>query len=345
MSSKQYGVEPKISLEEALRITPPQLRYKIERAISLIKKAELLALEYNPEGGFNVAFSGGKDSMALLWLFEHADVKFHAEMQCTTIDPPELMAFIREVYVSTGRVRLNLPPKGPDGKTMNFLTELTKHGAPSRDHRWCCDIFKEFSGHGEVVATGLRVAESDRRAKQNPTPLKAFGGKKTFLGTKKHPKEVGEHSVVVKGGKKYVKHVDLFEVDAQTVLGCVRGAEKVILSPIWEWTDADVWMLIRLFKLPYCKLYNEGYSRLGCILCPLADTASRARDARRYPIFVREYTKRMAIFLSQCSEERRALFRNAEDFMKWFIYSDDTISGFHSNEEYPMLFTDEDEDS
>lgn len=335
-----YKQEPPISLEDALKITPPLLRFKIESAIAIIKKAEPIALEYNPERGFNVAFSGGKDSMALLWLFEHLDVKYHAEMQCTTIDPPELMAFVREVYTSRGRVRLNLPKRYADGKPMNFLTEVTKYGAPSRDHRWCCDIFKEFSGHGEVIATGLRIAESDRRKKQNPTPLKAFGGKKAFYGTKRHPKEIGEHSVVKKAGKKYVKHIDLFDVDSQTVLGCVRGAEKVILSPIWDWSDADVWSLIRTFKLPYCKLYDEGYQRLGCILCPLSDVRSRMMDEKRYPIFVREYTKRMRVFLENCSDKRASNFKNAEDFMDWFIHSDKTVEEFHFNQEYPKLFDD-----
>lgn len=338
MENKHYHPEQKISLEEALNLTPPHLRSKIMESVTIIKKAEPLAMEYNPEKGFNVAFSGGKDSMVLLWLFEHLDVKFHAEMQCTTIDPPELMAFVREVYTSTGRVHLNHPPKYQDGKQMNFFSELTKHGAPTRDKRWCCDIFKEFSGHGEVVATGLRIAESDRRKKQNPTPLKAFGGKKTFLGTKRHPKEPGEHSVVKKAGKKYVKHIDLWDIDEKTILNCVRGAEKVMLSPIWSWTDNDVWSLIRLFKLPYCKLYDCGYKRIGCILCPMSDVRSRIRDANRYPAFVREYKRKMDIFFSGCSEERRSAFVDTDDFMEWYITSDVTTTEFHENKDYPKLF-------
>ncbi len=340
MATKQYPFEPKITLEQALASAPPHLREKIEESVQIIKKAEPLAMEYNPEQGFNVAFSGGKDSMALLWLFEHLDVKYHAEMQCTTIDPPELMAFVREVYTSTGRVRLNLPLRYPDGKPVNFLTELEKTGAPSPDTRWCCDIFKEFSGKGEVVAVGLRTAESARRKKQNPTPLKAFGGKKTFFGTKLHPKEVGEHSVVKKAGKKFVKHVDLFDIDAQTILGCVRGAEKVMLSPIWSWTDADVWSLIKTFHLPYCKLYDCGYTRLGCLLCPMSDVKTRIRDAERYPIFVKEYTKRIATFFKHCSPERKEKFRDAEDFVEWFIYSGESVDKFHAKKDYPKLFDD-----
>ena len=341
MANSHYHPEPKISLEEALKVAPSRLRSKIEESIEIIKKAELLALEYNPDRGFNVAFSGGKDSMALLWLFEHLDVKYHAEMQCTTIDPPELMAFVREVYTSTGRVKLNRPPKYPDGKPMNFLSEVEKHGVPSRTARWCCKTFKEFSGSGEVVATGLRVAESDRRMKQNPTPLKAFGGKKTFYGTARHPKQVGPHSTVEKHGKNYVQHVDLFDIDAQTVLSCVSGAEKVMLSPIWSWTDADVWSLIRTFKLPYCRLYDCGYQRIGCILCPMSNVKSRARDAKRYPTFVKKYTERVQVFFGHCSKQRSENFKSAENFMEWFIYSDKTITDFNNQKNQPKLFNDE----
>lgn len=341
MASSKYQPELNVSLPEALDMAPPQLREKIEESIGIIKKAELLALEYNPQKGFNVAFSGGKDSMALLWLFEHSGVKYHAEMQCTTIDPPELMSFVREVYTKPGRVQLNLPPKYPDGKPMNFLSEVEKHGVPSRNARWCCSTFKEFSGSGEVVATGLRIAESDRRKKQNPTPLKAFGGKKTFYGTIRHPKEVGPHSVVEKIGKRYVQHVDLFDIDAQTVLGCVRGAEKVMLSPIWNWTDHDVWNLIRTFKMPYCKLYDCGYQRIGCILCPMSNVRMRSRDAKRYPTFVKKYTERVQIFFDHCSDERKGAFKNAEHFMEWYIYSNKTISEFNNEQANPTLFNDE----
>lgn len=48
--------------------------------------------------GYHLAFSGGKDSVALYHLAKMAGVKFKAHMQITTIDPPELMRFVRSQY-------------------------------------------------------------------------------------------------------------------------------------------------------------------------------------------------------------------------------------------------------
>ena len=38
--------------------------------------------------------------------------------------------------------------------------------------------------------------------------------------------------------------------------------------PIFFWTEADVWEYIEREKLSYPSLYDEGFSRLGCVICP-----------------------------------------------------------------------------
>lgn len=44
------------------------LNEKIEYSISLLRKSEKMALRMDPENGFYLAFSGGKDSQALYHL-------------------------------------------------------------------------------------------------------------------------------------------------------------------------------------------------------------------------------------------------------------------------------------
>lgn len=44
------------------------LTEKIEYSINLLKKSEKMALEMDPENGFFLAFSGGKDSQVLYHL-------------------------------------------------------------------------------------------------------------------------------------------------------------------------------------------------------------------------------------------------------------------------------------
>ena len=51
---------------------------------------------YEPEEGYYLAYSGGKDSDAILELAKMAGVKFDAHHNLTTIDPPELVYHVRK---------------------------------------------------------------------------------------------------------------------------------------------------------------------------------------------------------------------------------------------------------
>lgn len=66
----------------------PSLVQKIDYSISVLKKAEKLALKYDPEDGFYLAFSGGKDSQCLYHVAQLAGVKFKAHFSPTSVDPP-----------------------------------------------------------------------------------------------------------------------------------------------------------------------------------------------------------------------------------------------------------------
>ena len=73
------------------------LQKKIDYSIKVMQKAERLALSMNDEG-FWLAFSGGKDSQVLYHLALKAGVKFKARMNLTSVDPPEVIRFVRKNY-------------------------------------------------------------------------------------------------------------------------------------------------------------------------------------------------------------------------------------------------------
>ena len=75
-----------------------QLQRKVEYSIELLRKCEDMALRMDAENGFYLAFSGGEDSQALYHIAQMAGVKFKAHMNLTSVDPPEVIRFVKQNY-------------------------------------------------------------------------------------------------------------------------------------------------------------------------------------------------------------------------------------------------------
>jgi phosphoadenosine phosphosulfate reductase len=65
------------------------------------------------------------------------------------------------------------------------------------------------------------------------------------------------------------------------VESCYKDTTKRYLHPIIDWIDEDVWEFLKGNNISYCKLYDEGWKRLGCVMCPLGSNA--VREAVRWP--------------------------------------------------------------
>lgn len=271
---------------------------KIDRSIELIRKAELLALKYQ-DYGFHLAFSGGKDSQVIYELCKMAGVKFCPVMQVTTIDPPEVMRFVRTNYSD---VILERPE-------LNFYKLIVKKmGLPTRRMRYCCQYLKEQSGAGTVTIIGIRRAESSQRAKRNEFEI---------------------------SGRKYSNTLDQFNIDNQTQTLCIKGKDKILLSPIIDWTNSDVWKFIRGRNLKYCELYDNGYHRIGCMFCPMASVKTKQNDRRRYPKVEIQIKKSIQI-LCDTHNYGFQLDCNVDDIFDWWI-SNDSIKKFKANKQLYKL--------
>jgi phosphoadenosine phosphosulfate reductase len=239
-----------------------------------------------PPEGYYLAFSGGKDSQCVYHLAQEAGVKFDAHYNITGIDPPELVYFIQKNYPDVKRE--------PYEKSMWQLIKANKM-PPTRTLRFCCQSLKERGGTGRIVVTGVRAAESSSRAKDRGIVTIAHRNKKHRLYT--FDPEQGR----------------------QLVRSCPTGG-KVIVTPIYDWQDRDVWAYIHDRKIQYCSLYDEGFDRLGCIGCPMARKSGREKEFARWPKFKAAYLKTFDAMLKlRASSGKEGDWKTAGEVFRWWI--------------------------
>lgn len=230
------------------------IKTKLDIAIQRLKSFE-------PPEGYFLAFSGGKDSQCIYHLAKMAGVKFEAHYHVTSVDPPELIYFIREHYPD---VIFDIP-HDEDGKRISMWSLIRDAKTPpTRVMRYCCSWLKETNGDGRMTITGVRWAESARR-KENQGVAVISGKPKT---TQKKADALGVDYRVSKSGALVMNEDN--DENRRLAEFCYR-TQKMLLNPIVDWTDEDVWdFLDNIVNVPHCSLYDEGFKRIGCIGCPMA---------------------------------------------------------------------------
>jgi len=223
---------------------------KVEVAIALLKAWE-------PPEGYYLAFSGGKDSVAIYDLAVKADVKFVAHYCVSPIDPPQIHKFIKDNY----------PDVIWDFHARGFWKLVAKNGLPLRQARWCCRIIKEAGGEGSIKILGMRRAESSGRSS-----YRCFS---------------------------------------------VRSDNTSWLLPILSWSEFDVWQYIREANLQVCSLYNEGFKRIGCVLCPF--NRDIERELKYFPKIVNCWKRACDRIVEKRIVKGTAIHKTGQELFDWWV--------------------------
>lgn len=300
-------------LNEQIICADGQTRTKLDITIQRLESFE-------PPEGYFIAFSGGKDSQCIYHLAQMAGVKFDAHYHVTSVDPPELIYFIRKHYPD---VIFDIP-HDENGKRVSMWSLIpTKGMAPTRIARYCCAELKEPNGVGRVTVTGVRWAESARR-RANKGLINIQGKPKT---TRTRATKMGASYRLNRMGGLVMN--DDNDSNRRFVESCYR-TQKTMVNPIVDWTDDEVWEFLNdITKVPHCCLYDEGNERIGCIGCPMASAEKRTKDFERYPRFRALYIGAFERMI----EKRKAtglpdIYRDGEAVMRWWL-NDRTESKKH----------------
>ena len=276
-----------VSLEQALTSCKRPFVKKLIHSVELLRKAEKLALTYDQEGGFFLAFSGGKDSQALFHVAKMAGVKFKAHMNLTSVDPPQVIRFVKKQYPDVVR---HAPQKSI------FQLAVERGILPSMRIRWCCADLKETAGAGKVTLIGIRKAESVRRSKRHEVEVsnRQFSGNLDEFGQWQKEQIEKKEAKLIRKMKREGKKVneDEFSLEKDNEVRCINGKDSILISPIFDWTEHDVWYFLNeVVKIPHCELYDQGYKRIGCILCPMSAPSQKVREMRQFPHVKRNWIK------------------------------------------------------
>lgn len=270
-----------ITLDEALEKTKhrPDFQKKIKHSVELLRKAEKLALKYDSEDGFYLAFSCGKDSQAMFHVAKMAGVKFKAHMNFTSVDPPQVIIFKRRQYPS-------VVEHAPRASIFDLAVE--KGILPSMRIRWCCAELKESAGAGKVTLIGIRRDESSRRAKRHEVEVsnRKFSGNLDQFAKWQQEEISKKEERLMRKMKREGKKVneDQFSLDKDNEVRCINGKDSILVSPIFDWSESDVWYFLNnILGVPHCELYDQGYTRIGCIMCPMSQYKHKLRELRDFP--------------------------------------------------------------
>jgi len=118
------------------------------------------------------------------------------------------------------------------------------------------------------------------------------------------------------------------------VESCYRDGSKTFLHPIIDWPTDAVWEYIRDRELSYCSLYDEGFKRLGCVLCPM--TRDVERQMARWPQLARAWEKAVKATYS-AKKDNGYGFTSAEEYWQWWL---DRDAPARMGDSQPVLFAD-----
>ena len=239
-----------------------------------------------------VQYSGGKDSDVILQLAKESGVPFRVTHNLTTADPPDNVYYIRRVFAALREEGIDCRINVPRRSLWRIMRETLV--IPSRIMRVCCSELKERKmPDAPYIVTGVRWAESaGRRAKSGIAMVHNASARE--LGVEEKAAAAGLLTTDDASSRRLFEQCQL------------RGVR--VLNPIIDWSDDDVWSYLHSRGIEGNPLYKEGWTRIGCVGCPLAGRRARELAFARYPKLYKAWCDAIAYVIERRKEMGNPMF-------------------------------------
>lgn len=260
MNKTQYGKPLSIEyfFEGKLKLTPVDIGTMVKNNTEIMdivvadakrRTKELFDKDIERCDIAYIAFSGGKDSVALLDICHHV----------LPLSMPVIFSDTDMELPDTYDAWDDIQPRYPERKFIRASAETSalknwrQFGPPSRTIRWCCSIHK---------STPALMALKE---KLNKPSIKAMA----FVG--------------VRGDESYSRSFYEDSTDG------AKNASQLNRMPILDWGAHELWLYIFANDLLINSAYHKGFSRVGCLMCPESSGKYEWYVDKAYPQLLKPY--------------------------------------------------------
>lgn len=232
-------------------------------------------------GNVYISFSGGKASEVLLYLVR----EMYPDVEAVFVDTSNEWPEVRQYALTVSPLTVLRPKR-------DFRKIISEYGYPVISRRvsrvvryaqqgkpWALNAIDNKFASGEprnmfrmkkwkfLVDAPFKVSDICCDITKHQ-PIRAY------------EKLTGKHPYVGLQASESMERMQAWKEHGCNSYDTVTASSK----PLSIWTDDDIWAYIKGNNLPYCKLYDKGYTRTGCCYCMygihMDDTPNRFQRMR-----------------------------------------------------------------